>query len=146
MHQCNKSTPKSVKHSQNESSTLNSSTEPSVDLTMEEETDRYVCKINSPKYSIYRDNDIDVAVKNTGNIPKELQDRLIRATVSNMISTAYMPPFNRKPTKAEFLEMAKSLTIVYPCLSDPDQKHVNQILLTLSLTFQFLTLYPVFSG
>ena len=67
-------------------------------------------------------------MQNTGDIPKELQDRLIRATVSNMVSTAYMTPFNRKPTKGKFMEMAKSLTVVYPCLSDPVNKHISEII------------------
>ena len=60
-----------------------------------------------------------------GNMPKEFQDRLICATVSNMVSLAYLPPFNRKPTKEEFLEMAKSLVHVYPCLNDSEKKHLS---------------------
>ena len=100
--------------------------ESSMNLATDEE--RYVCKIKSPNYTIYRDNGITVALQNIGDIPKELQDRLIRATVSNMVSTAYMTPFNRKPTKGKFMEMAKSLTVVYPCLSDPVNKHASEII------------------
>ena len=100
--------------------------ESSINFATDEE--RYVCKIKSPNYTIYRDNDITVAVKNTGYIPEELQDWLTWAIVSNMVSTAYLSPFNRKPTKGEFMEMAKSLTVVYPCLSDPVNKHVSEII------------------
>ena len=95
---------------------------------------RYVCKIKSRSYTIYRDNDITVAVQNTGDIPIESQDRLIRATVSNMISAAYMTPFNRKPTKGKFMEMVKSLIVFYPCLNDPVNKHVNEIIKLLCKT------------
>ena len=45
--------------------------------------------------------------------------------VSNMVSLAYLPPFNRKPTKEDFLEMGKSLVHVYPCLNDSEKKHVS---------------------
>ena len=91
-----------------------------MNLTTDEE--RYVCKIKSPNYTIYSDN---VAVQNTGDIPKELQDWLIGATVSNMFLTARMTAFNSKPTKGEFMETAQSLTVVYPCLSDPVNKHAS---------------------
>ena len=97
-------------------------------MNLATDEERYVCKIKSPNYTIYRDNGITVALQNIGDIPKELQDRLIRATVSNMVSTAYMTPFNRKPTKGKFMEMAKSLTVVYPCLSDPVNKHASEII------------------
>ena len=58
-------------------------------------------------------------------MPKELQDRLIRATVLEMTSLAYLPSFNRKPTKGEFLEMAKSLVDVHPFLNDSEKKDVS---------------------
>ena len=58
-------------------------------------------------------------------MPKELQERLIRATVSEIASLAYLPPFNKKPTKGEFLEMAKSLVDVHPFLNDSKKKHVS---------------------
>ena len=45
-----------------------------------------------------------------------------------MVSTTYMAPCNRKPTKGKFMEMAKSLTVVYLCLSNPVNKHVNEVI------------------
>ena len=67
-------------------------------------------------------------MENTGDISKELQDRLNLAPVcSNMVSTAYLALFNWKPTKGEFKEMAKSLAVVYLCLIDCVNKSVNEI-------------------
>ena len=48
----------------------------SMNLAINEE--RYVCTIKSPNYTIYRDSSVTVTLQNTGYIPKELQDRLIR--------------------------------------------------------------------
>lgn len=45
-----------------------------------------------------------------------------------MVSTAFMTPFKRKPTKGEFSEMAKSLRVVYPCVSDTVNKHKSEII------------------
>ena len=39
-----------------------------------------------------------------------------------------MTPFKRKPTKGEFSEMAKSLRVVYPCVSDTVNKHISEII------------------
>ena len=47
-----------------------------MNLAINEE--RYVCTIKSPNYTIYRDSSVTVTLQNTGYIPKELQDRLIR--------------------------------------------------------------------
>ena len=41
-------------------------------MNLATDEERYVCKIKSRSYTIYRDNDITVAVQNTGDIPKEL--------------------------------------------------------------------------
>ena len=57
----------------------------------------FFCEIKSPTYTIYKDADVELSAKN-GNMSKELQDRLIRAAVSNMVSVAYLPPFHKKPT------------------------------------------------
>lgn len=51
-----------IPNSQNESSS-----ESWVNLTTDEE--RYVCQIKSSNYAIHSDNDISVAVQNTGDIP-----------------------------------------------------------------------------
>ena len=50
--------------------------ESSINLEINEE--RYVCTIKSPNYTIYRDSSVTVTLQNTGYIPKELQDWLIR--------------------------------------------------------------------
>ena len=81
-------------------------------------------QLKSPEYTIYRDADIVVAAKSR-SMPSELRHRLIRATISNMQAMAFSHPFNRKPTNAEVNEMAKSLTITYPCLNDPETGHVS---------------------
>ena len=84
----------------------------------------FFCEIKSPTCTIYKDADVELSAKN-GNMSKELQDRLIRAAVSNMVSVAYLHPFHKKPTKGEFLEMAKSLVHVYSCRNDSEKKHVS---------------------
>ena len=61
--------------------------------------------------TIYRDQDIDMAYKNSANISKELQDRLIRATMHGMVQIAFASPFHRSPISAEISEMVKSLVI-----------------------------------
>ena len=91
---------------------------------IKEKLEQIFCEIKSPTYTIYKDANVELSAEN-GNMLKELQDRLIRATVSNMVSQAYLPPFNSKPTKGEFLEMVKSLAHVYPCLNDSEKKHVS---------------------
>ena len=91
---------------------------------IKEKDEQTFCEIKSLTYTIYKDADVELSAKN-GNMPKELQGCLIRATVSNMVSLAYLPPFNRKPTKEGFLEMAKCLVHVFPCLNDSEKKHVS---------------------
>ena len=91
---------------------------------IKEKDEQFFCEIKSPTYAIYEDADVELPAKN-GNMPKELQDRLIRTTVSNIVTLAYLPPFNRKLTKQGFLEMAKFLVYVYPCLSVSEKKNVS---------------------
>ena len=62
--------------------------------------------------------------KNSANILRELQDRLICAIMHSMVATAFASPFNRSPTSAEINEMAKSLVITFPCLKDRSGTHV----------------------
>ena len=81
-------------------------------------------KIPSPEYIIYHDHDLDAAAK-AGKIAPDLRQRLVRATISNMMAMAYGSPFNRLPTNPELNEMAKSLVITYPCLKDKDTGHVS---------------------
>ena len=77
-----------------------------------------VSQVRSPQYKLYQDSDIDTAAK-SGSIPVELRHRIIRGTIHNMISTALNSLWNRLPTTNEVMEMAKSLVIAYPLLSDP---------------------------
>jgi hypothetical protein len=99
------------------------------DSSASPQTPRIVVKkvtsqFKSPEYTVYKDKEVDMAVK-TGNIPVELRHRIIRGTIHNMVSLAFNPPWNRMPTTNEVMEMAKSLIITYPLLSDPATKHVS---------------------
>ena len=58
-------------------------------------------------------------------MPKELHDRLIRATMHSMVATAFASPFNMSPTSAEINEMTKSLVITFPCLKDGKETDVS---------------------
>ncbi len=69
---------------------------------------------------------VDTASK-AGTIAPDLRQRLVRATISNMMATAYGPPFNRLPSNQEMNEMAKSLVITYSCLKDNDTGHVSTL-------------------
>ena len=81
-------------------------------------------RLNSPEYTIYQDRDI-VAAAESGSIPQELRHRLIRATISNMTAVAFSNLFNRLPSNSEVKEMAKSLLLTYPCLSDSEIGEVS---------------------
>jgi hypothetical protein len=100
----------------------------SEDLSASPQTPIVVKKVTSqfksPAYTVYKDKEVDMAVK-SGNIPVELRHRIIRGTIHNMVSLAFNPPWNRMPTSNEVMEMAKSLIITYPLLSDPATKHVR---------------------
>ena len=80
-------------------------------------------KVEHPEYSVYVDAEICAASK-SGKMSNELKCRQVRATIHNMMSAAAHPPFSRYPLTMELEEMAKSLTIAYPCLRDPDTGHV----------------------
>ena len=81
-------------------------------------------RLNSPEYTIYQDKDL-VAAAESGSIPQELRHRLIRATISNMTAVAFSHPFNRLPSNSEIQEMAKSLLLTYPSLSDSETGDVS---------------------
>ena len=76
-------------------------------------------------YTIFRDQDIKIAYKNTSNIFKELQDRLILATMHSVVATVFTSPFNRSPTCVKTSEMVKSLIITFPCLREEKGNHVS---------------------
>ncbi|CAB4023483.1 Hypothetical predicted protein [Paramuricea clavata] len=76
-----------------------------------------IWKIISSPPSVDRDI---VAAAESGSIPQELRHRLVRATISNMAAVAFSNPFNRLPSNSEIKEMAKSLLLTYPCLSDSE--------------------------
>jgi hypothetical protein len=86
--------------------------------------------VEVPSYMIYSDPAlVDAARK--GSFKKTEYERLIRGTISNMISASTVPPFNRYPTSAELEEMSKSLVILYPFLRDAETSHVS-IIITMS--------------
>lgn len=97
--------------------------EPSIETYVPEVKKRKV-HLLSPEYVVYKDHDLDTAAK-AGKIAPDLRQRLVRATISNMMATAYAAPYNRLPTNQEINEMAKSLIITYPCLRDNDTGHVS---------------------
>lgn len=70
----------------------------------------------------------DPAIQNAasrGSFSKLEKERLIRGTMSNMVSASSAPPFNRFPKSSEIEEMAKSLVVVYPFLRDAETGHVS---------------------
>ncbi|XP_028417999.1 uncharacterized protein LOC114542723 [Dendronephthya gigantea] len=79
-------------------------------------------QVKSPVFTIYRDRRVDLAVE-SGSIPEHLVHDIVRGTVSNMISMTLCDPWNRLPTTMELKEMAKSLVVTYPLLSDPVNGH-----------------------
>ena len=81
-------------------------------------------QLQCPRYIIYHDEAVIAAAK-SGNVSSELYHRLIRGTVHCMNSIACAPPFERYPSSAELEEMAKSIVMEYPCLMDPESKHVG---------------------
>ena len=81
---------------------------------------------------LYHDEAVTAAAE-SGKIPTELIHRLVRGTISCMTCISYADPFNRYPSSGELEEMAKSLIYEYPCLLDPETKHVNIFLFYLIL-------------
>jgi len=82
--------------------------------------------IEVPSYTVY----IDEEAKNTeraGGLTKRLKERVIRSQIDNMNTTASMEPFERKPTKNEIDEMAKSLKVHYPSLINERHSLVSRI-------------------
>ena len=91
-----------------------------------EKKSRRICRVISPDYTIYRDNDLD-QVSKLEKIPEELVHRLIRGTIHNMNANAF-DTCERSPTTQELLEMSKSIVLQYPSLKDPETSHVYIIL------------------
>lgn len=83
-----------------------------------------------PVFPLYHDSAV-VAADNTGNLPIELRHRIIRSTLSMMISITSQEPFKRYPLTGELEEMAKSLCIKYNSLKDAVTGHVSIIKLCL---------------
>lgn len=75
---------------------------------------------------------VDAAHK--GHFKKPEYERLIRGTISNMISASTAPPFNRYPTSAELEQMSKSLIVRYPFLRDAETNHVCIIIIIIAKT------------
>ena len=84
--------------------------------------EKAVCFVKAPTYQVYRDFDLEVASK-TGSIAEELVNRLVRATIHNMVAVVF-EECNRKPSTMELEEMAKSIVLVYLPLRDPKTIHV----------------------
>ena len=55
---------------------------------LKEKKSNFSCEIKSSTCTIYKDTEIELPAENW-NMPKEFQDRLIRVTVSNIISVIF---------------------------------------------------------
>ena len=69
----------------------------------------------SPAFIVYTDSEILHSAK-SNEMSKELFNRLVRSTVSNMRSQCHSLPVAREPTTLEMEKMSKILCKKYPCL------------------------------
>ena len=73
---------------------------------------------------LYSDPAVQTAASR-GSFSKLEKERLIRGTMSNMVSASSAPPFNRFPKSGEIEGMAKSLVVLYILLRDTETGHVS---------------------
>ena len=70
---------------------------------------------DSPTFTLYCDSELAFAASRE-SMSKELVNRLVRYTISNMRTACHNLKRPREPTMAEKEEMAKALCRKYPCL------------------------------
>jgi hypothetical protein len=70
---------------------------------------------HAPSFLIYTDSELKNA-KYSESLSDDLQNRLVRNTLSNMQASCQSLPTPREPTFTELEDMAKPLTKKYPCV------------------------------
>ena len=75
-------------------------------------------QLASPEFTIYHSPDIDLALTQSTEVSNDVINKLVRGTVSNMISVCQCLPIPRYPNKHELQQMAITLVSLYPVLKD----------------------------
>lgn len=122
-------TPKQPRRLSTPSSVSCASSRSSSPASNKEDTDCYVVPPQNPVFVIYTDSELCHASKQD-MLSKELLNRLVRNTISNMRTATQSLPASREPTNGEIEDMAKALCKRFPCTQqvyDDDRKEFRSI-------------------